>query len=123
MCDRLNAFIDRCAALQRRLACRRAGGRLPAAVPEDLKALAREEGLWNLFLPTLGDDEPGTRLSNLDYAPLAEAMGRLPWAAEVFNCSALTPATSNCCTASPALRSAPSGCSHCCTASAGRPLR
>ena len=54
----------------------------------DLKLLAREEGLWNLFLPTLRDDEPGTRLSNVDYAPLAEVMGRLPWAAEVFNCSA-----------------------------------
>jgi acyl-CoA dehydrogenase len=55
---------------------------------EDLKALARAEGLWNLCLPALRDDEPGTRLANLDYAPLAEAMGRLPWSAEVFNCSA-----------------------------------
>jgi acyl-CoA dehydrogenase len=55
---------------------------------DDLKTLAREEGLWNLFLPTLGEGDPGTRLSNLDYAPLAEVMGRLPWAAEVFNCSA-----------------------------------
>jgi len=33
-------------------------------------------------------DQPGTRLSNLDYAPLAEIMGRVPWAAEVFNCNA-----------------------------------
>jgi acyl-CoA dehydrogenase len=55
---------------------------------EDLKALAKAEGLWNLCLPGLGEDEPGTRLNNLDYAPLAEAMGRLPWSAEVFNCSA-----------------------------------
>ncbi len=54
----------------------------------DLKALAKEEGLWNMFLPHLKDDEPGTRLSNLDYAPLAEIMGRLMWAPEVFNCSA-----------------------------------
>jgi acyl-CoA dehydrogenase len=54
----------------------------------DLKALAKSEGLWNLFLPSLRDDEPGTRLSNLAYAPLAEVMGRLPWASEVFNCSA-----------------------------------
>ncbi len=60
----------------------------PPPFLEDLKALAREEGLWNLFLPDLREDEPGTRLSNLDYAPLAETMGRLPWAAEVFNCSA-----------------------------------
>jgi acyl-CoA dehydrogenase len=63
-------------------------GVYPPPFLEDLKDLAREEGLWNLFLPTLADDEPGTRLSNLDYAPLAEVMGRLPWAAEVFNCSA-----------------------------------
>ena len=55
---------------------------------EDLKALAKEEGLWNLCLPHLREDEPGTRLSNLEYAPLAESMGRLPWCSEVFNCSA-----------------------------------
>lgn len=54
----------------------------------DLKALAREEGLWNLFLPSLADDEPGTRLTNLQYAPLAEIMGRVSWASEVFNCNA-----------------------------------
>ena len=63
-------------------------GIYPPPFLDDLKLLAREEGLWNLFLPTLQDDEPGTRLSNVDYAPLAEVMGRLPWAAEVFNCSA-----------------------------------
>ena len=55
---------------------------------EDLKALAKEQGLWNLCLPHLAADEPGTRLANLEYAPLAERMGRLPWSAEVFNCSA-----------------------------------
>lgn len=54
----------------------------PTSFMPDLKALAREEGLWNLFLPA----ESG--LSNLDYAPLAEIMGRLPWASEVFNCNA-----------------------------------
>jgi len=63
-------------------------GVYPPPFLDDLKALARDEGLWNLFLPGLRDGEPGTRLSNLDYAPLAESMGRLPWAAEVFNCSA-----------------------------------
>lgn len=63
-------------------------GAFPPPFLEDLKTLAREEGLWNLFLPSLRDDEPGTRLDNLDYAPLAETMGRLSWAAEVFNCSA-----------------------------------
>ena len=64
-----------------------AGSRHPAVI-EDLKALARSEGLWNLFLPGLRDDEPGTRLSNLEYAPLAEIMGRVFWSSEVFNCSA-----------------------------------
>ena len=63
-------------------------GVFPPPFMDDLKTLAREEGLWNLFLPTLGEGDPGTRLSNLDYAPLAEVMGRLPWASEVFNCSA-----------------------------------
>jgi acyl-CoA dehydrogenase len=54
----------------------------------DLKALARDAGLWNLFLPALAADEPGQRLTNLEYAPLAEIMGRVIWASEVFNCSA-----------------------------------
>ena len=63
-------------------------GVYPPPFLEDLKTLAKEEGLWNLFLPNLQDHEPGTRLSNLDYAPLAECMGRVPWAAEIFNCSA-----------------------------------
>jgi acyl-CoA dehydrogenase len=63
-------------------------GVYPPPFLEDLKALAREEGLWNLCLPGLRDDEPGTRLDHLEYAPLAETMGRLPWCAEVFNCNA-----------------------------------
>ncbi len=63
-------------------------GQYPPPFLEDLKTLAREEGLWNLFLPGLREGEPGTRLDNLDYAPLAETMGRLHWASEVFNCSA-----------------------------------
>jgi acyl-CoA dehydrogenase len=64
-----------------------AGNPHPAFM-EDLKVLARDEGLWNLFLPALRDGEPGQRLSNLEYAPLAEIMGRVIWASEVFNCSA-----------------------------------
>jgi acyl-CoA dehydrogenase len=63
-------------------------GYYPTDVLAPLKSQARAAGLWNLFLPELRDDEPGTRLSNLDYAPLAEIMGRVPWASEVFNCSA-----------------------------------
>ncbi|MDN3518010.1 acyl-CoA dehydrogenase family protein [Aquisalimonas lutea] len=65
-----------------------AAGRYPLELVNDIKALARWDGLWNLFLPGLRDDEPGTPLSTLDYAPVAETMGRVHWAAEVFNCSA-----------------------------------
>lgn len=54
----------------------------------ELQDKARAQGLWNLGLPELAQDEPGTRLSNLEYAPLAEIMGRLFWAPEVFNCQA-----------------------------------
>jgi acyl-CoA dehydrogenase len=54
----------------------------------DLQQKARAAGLWNLALPELAADEPGTRLSNLEYAPLAEIMGRLFWAPEAFNCQA-----------------------------------
>ena len=55
------------------------------AIMETLKVLAREAGLWNLFLP---DAEYGAGLSNLEYAPLCEIMGRSPIGPEVFNCSA-----------------------------------
>lgn len=63
-------------------------GDYPIDLLEPLKAQARDDGLWNLFLPDLHEQEPGTAMTNLDYAPLAEIMGRIPWAAEVFNCSA-----------------------------------
>jgi acyl-CoA dehydrogenase len=63
-------------------------GIYPVSFMQDLKNLARSEGLWNLFLPDLQDHEPGERLSNLEYAPLAEIMGCVSWASEVFNCSA-----------------------------------
>ncbi len=54
---------------------------------EDLKAKAREAGIWNWFLPR--DYEPWSPgLSNVEFAPLAEVMGRAPWSFEVFNCSA-----------------------------------
>ena len=55
------------------------------SVLEDLKEEAKKINLWNLFLP---DENHGPGLSNLDYAPLAEIMGRVWWSSEVFNCSA-----------------------------------
>lgn len=54
-------------------------------IVEELKPKAKAAGLWNLFLP---DTEHGAGLNNLEYAPLAEIMGRVLWSAEVFNCSA-----------------------------------
>jgi acyl-CoA dehydrogenase len=59
---------------------------VPTALVERLKPLARQQGLWNLFLPRSSRAPEG--LSNLDYAPLCEIMGRVAWAPEVFNCSA-----------------------------------
>ena len=54
----------------------------PSVLIEELKPKAKAAGLWNLFLPDVSG------LSNVEYAPLAEAMGRVTWASEVFNCSA-----------------------------------
>ncbi|HEX4713948.1 MAG TPA: acyl-CoA dehydrogenase family protein [Ktedonobacteraceae bacterium] len=56
-----------------------------AEVVDELKEKARAQGLWNLFLP---DEEYGAGLNNLEYAPLAELMGRVGWSSEVFNCAA-----------------------------------
>ena len=87
--EQLRAFMDQrvvpeIGAWQREVEA----GVWPPSMIERLKAEARAHGLWNLFLPGLKDDEPGTRLANLEYAPLAEIMGRVVWASEIFNCSA-----------------------------------
>jgi acyl-CoA dehydrogenase len=70
------------------VAASRAGGDawIPTRLIEELKPKARAEGLWNLFLPRSPRAPEG--LSNLEYAPLCEIMGRVHWAPEVFNCSA-----------------------------------
>jgi alkylation response protein AidB-like acyl-CoA dehydrogenase len=60
-------------------------------IVHDLKAIARKEGLWNLFMPPSEHDDDefhGAGLTNMEYAPLAELMGRVSFASEVFNCSA-----------------------------------
>lgn len=89
LCARLQAFMDNhvhpANAEYHRIV---ETGAYPEALIDGLKEKARAEGLWNLFLPALKEDEPGTAMSNLEYAPMAEIMGRLPWASEVFNCSA-----------------------------------
>jgi acyl-CoA dehydrogenase len=82
---RLAEFMDECvypneARYQKEL---NAGKRWqPIQLLEELKQKARENDLWNLFLPE------ASGLTNLEYAPLAELMGRVPWSPEVFNCSA-----------------------------------
>ena len=70
------------------IAANRAAGNawIPTKIVEELKPLARKAGLWNLFLPHSKRAPEG--LSNLEYAPLCEIMGRVPFAAEVFNCNA-----------------------------------
>ncbi|HPZ58233.1 MAG TPA: acyl-CoA dehydrogenase family protein, partial [Ottowia sp.] len=70
------------------IAANRAKGNawVPTKIVEEIKPKARAAGLWNLFLPKSPRAPEG--LSNLEYAPLCEIMGRVPWAPEVFNCSA-----------------------------------
>ena len=90
--ERLLAFMDKHiypneVAYHDELEANTAAGRrwTPLQTIEALKPLARAQGLWNLFLP---DSEYGAGLTNQEYAPLAEIMGRVPWSSEVFNCSA-----------------------------------
>ncbi len=90
---RLNAFFDEHihpneARHHHEMDTMRRAGNPWQVVPliEELKPVARKAGLWNLFLPHAYKGEGG--ISNLDYAPLCEVMGRVTWSGEVFNCSA-----------------------------------
>ena len=86
LAEQLKAFMaDHVLPANRAFHEEHAAGRYPLGIVNGLKARARAAGLWNMFLPSLKEDEPGTRLSNLDYAPLAEIMGRVHWSSEVFN--------------------------------------
>src|SRR4051812_20024201 len=89
--ERLGGFMDECrypAEPRFRAEVAQADDRWQTPpVIEQLKARARERGLWNLFLPPIHED--GAGLTNLQYAPLAEITGRSPWIApEALNCSA-----------------------------------
>jgi acyl-CoA dehydrogenase len=90
--EKLAAFFDKHIYPNERtfaaeIAANRTNGNawIPTAIVEMLKEEARAAGLWNLFLPA---SERGAGLTNLEYAPLCEIMGRVPWAPEVFNCNA-----------------------------------
>src|SRR5882724_2317666 len=79
--SRLQAFFDKEVLPRHRAWLDHVAGRGEAApFMAELQEKARAQGLWNLGLPELAADGPGTRLSNLEYAPLAEIMGRLFWA-------------------------------------------
>ena len=85
MCDEV---VPACPAYEAQL---EAGGRWHHPdIVDELKTKAKAAGLWNLFWPVAHEegDYRGAGLNNLDYAPLAEEMGRVIWASEVFNCSA-----------------------------------
>ena len=93
MRGRLLAFMDQHIYPNERrfleeIAANRAAGNawVPTKLVEELKVKARAQGLWNLFLPNSPRAPEG--LTNLEYAPLCEIMGRVHFAAEVFNCSA-----------------------------------
>ena len=97
--DQVRAFVDS-EIRPRQAECRDqylAGDRWqPIPLIQELKPRARDAGLWNLFMPPapnvpMVDDRfafEGEQLTNLEYALCAEEMGRIPWASEVFNCSA-----------------------------------
>jgi len=86
--DRISAFLDEHISSNESVWLRQVEeGKRWKVLPivEELKPIARQAGLWNLFLP---DSPNGAGLTNLEYAPLAELMGRYSWSSEVFNCSA-----------------------------------
>ena len=85
--ERLNAFMDRHVYPNEQLYHEQVAANRWGHPPilEELKAKARAEGLWNLFLPGV---DHGAKLTNVEYAPLCEVMGRVHFSSQIFNCSA-----------------------------------
>ena len=87
--DQVEAFFnERVLPNNRRWQEEAAAGQANPEVERELAREARALGLWNMALPRLADDEPGTRLTNLEFTGVAEVLGRLEWASRVFNCHA-----------------------------------
>ena len=94
--DRVRNFIDQNIKPQQKRYHEEArqcphNGWQPVPLVEELKEKAKAEGLWNMFMPPSDHDSEafhGAGLNNLDYAPVAEQLGHVGWASEVFNCSA-----------------------------------
>jgi acyl-CoA dehydrogenase len=83
--ERLNAFMDEhIYPNEERYYQEKAAGNFWPSIVEELKPKAKAQGLWNLFLP---QSEYGAGLTNVEYGPLCEIMGRVMWSPEVFNCS------------------------------------
>jgi acyl-CoA dehydrogenase len=85
----VEAFFNRRVLPQHKLWLSQAAAGQPVPeIEKELQAEAKNLGLWNMALPRLADDEPGLRLSNLEFTGVAEVLGRLEWASRVFNCHA-----------------------------------
>ena len=69
-------------------------------IQQALRAQAKELGLWNMALPRLADDEPGLRLTNLEFTAVAEILGRLEWALMFLTAMPQTCRTWSCCSSS-----------------------
>ena len=87
--DQVNDFFQRRILPNHELWCQQAAaGQATPEIEKALRAEAKALGLWNMALPRLTEDEPGLRLSNLEFTGVAEVLGRLEWASRVFNCHA-----------------------------------